>query len=160
MAARGWPWRQQTVTRVESGQRMVRLGEALAVAEILGTSVTMLTASTRETGAVSLLATTTSRAKQAFEQIAEWTQTLLFAQRQLSTTVAEVERADYYHSSLVRDVAAEAAHLLEVTPEQAVSEGRDEDEDMTSSIAEYNEWAKAVTQVVRAYVEEGMSIRS
>ena len=27
MAARGWPWRQQTVTRVENGQRMIRSGK-------------------------------------------------------------------------------------------------------------------------------------
>ena len=37
MAARGWPWRQQTVTRVENGQRMIRFGEATALAEILHT---------------------------------------------------------------------------------------------------------------------------
>lgn len=160
MALRGWPWRQQTVTRVESGQRMVRLGEALAVAEILGTNLTHLTASTRETTAVTLLAGSTSTAKRAFGQIVQWTQTLLSAQRQLRTTVAEVKRDGYLDSSLVRDVAKEAAELLEVTPEQAVTEGRTEDEDMRSSIAEYNERARVVTNVVRAYVDEGGTIRT
>ena len=36
MAARGWPWRQQTVTRLENGQRMIRFGEAMTLASILG----------------------------------------------------------------------------------------------------------------------------
>ncbi len=139
---------------------MVRLGEALAAAEILGTNLMRLTASTRETGAVQLIATTTSRARHAYQQIAEWTQTLLFAQRQLRTSVAEAERADCYGSSLVREVVTEAAEMLELTPEQAVSEGRAEDEDMMSSIAEHNEWAKVVTDVVRVYVDEGASIRT
>src|SRR5208283_4617751 len=55
MAARGWPWRQQTVTRVENGRRMVRLGEAKAVAEILETSLDRLTQPTGEMRVVELL---------------------------------------------------------------------------------------------------------
>jgi transcriptional regulator with XRE-family HTH domain len=160
MAARGWPWRQQTVTRVESGQRMVRLGEALAVAEILGTSVVRLTASTRETAAVHLLASSTSKVKQAFEEITRWTETLLYAQSQLRTTLASVERNDYHDSRLVRDVAEEGAEVVVLTPEQAVSEARDDMEDLKESVAEHNEWARVVTGVIRAYIEESMSIRA
>jgi transcriptional regulator with XRE-family HTH domain len=160
MAARGWPWRQQTVTRVESGQRMVRLGEALAVAEILGTSVNMLTASSRETTAIDILAKATSRATEAYKQITEWTQTLLHQQGQLELSVAEAEKVSYYGSSLLQDVVAEARDLLEVTPEQAVIEGREEHDDINSSVAQYNEWARVVSDVVRAYVGEGTSIRS
>jgi transcriptional regulator with XRE-family HTH domain len=129
MAARGWHWHQQTVTRVESGQRMVRLGEALAVAEILDTSMTMLTASTRETSAVSVLGESASRTKRAYEQIAEWTETMLFAQRQLRTSADEAESANYYGSALVQAVAAEAGDVLGLTPEQAVVEGRDDVEE-------------------------------
>jgi transcriptional regulator with XRE-family HTH domain len=160
MAVRGWPWRQQTVTRVESGQRMVRLGEALAVAEILGTSVTMLTASTRETSAVYLLASSTSKVKQAFEEITRWTQTLLWNQGQLRTTLGEVERAGYHDSSLVREVAEEGALVVVFTPEQAVREARDDWQGLHESVAEHNEWARVVEDVIRAYIEEGMSIRA
>ena len=160
MAARGWPWRQQTVTRVESGHRMVRLGEALAVAEILGTNVVMLTASTRETSAVQLLAESTSRVKEAFGQITKWTEALLHAQLQLRTTLGEVERAGYDDSTLVREVAGEGAEVALLAPEQAVSEARGEAEALRKSIAEHNEWAGVVTGVIRAYVEEGMSIRA
>jgi hypothetical protein len=35
MLERGWPWRQQTVARLENGHRMVRFGEATALATIL-----------------------------------------------------------------------------------------------------------------------------
>jgi transcriptional regulator with XRE-family HTH domain len=160
MAARGWPWRQQTVTRVESGQRMVRLGEALAVAEILGTSVVMLTASTRETTAVHLLASSTSKVKQSFHEITRWTQTLLWNQGQLRTTLASVERRDYLDSPLVRDVAEEGSEVVELTPEQAVSEARADLEDLHESVAEHNKWASVIANVIRAYIEEGMSIRA
>lgn len=160
MTARGWPWAQQTVTNIESGQRMIRLGEAMAVSEILGRNVIMLMASTRETAAVTMLATSISRAKSAYGQIAQWTGTLLFAQRQLATSLAEAERAGYHGSDHVREVAAEAAGMLELTPEQATAEGRAETEDLVSSAAEYNEQARIAGAVVRAYVEEGMSIRS
>lgn len=36
MTERGWPWHQSTVYRVEAGRQAVRLGEALALAAILG----------------------------------------------------------------------------------------------------------------------------
>ena len=48
MSARGWPWRQQTVTRVETGRRTIRFGEAKAAAEILRTSLDRLSWSSAE----------------------------------------------------------------------------------------------------------------
>jgi transcriptional regulator with XRE-family HTH domain len=36
MNAQGWRWHQSTVARVESGKQAARLGEAVALAEILG----------------------------------------------------------------------------------------------------------------------------
>jgi transcriptional regulator with XRE-family HTH domain len=160
MAKRGWPWRQQTVTRVESGQRMVRLGEATAIADILGTSVARLTVPARDTRALNLLGFTAGRAREAYGQITEWTHLLLFAQRQLRTSLAEAERAGYFDSALVRDAVAEATDVLKVTPEQAVAEGRVENEDLLASAAEHDYWTGMVKDVVRYYTEEGQSVRS
>lgn len=42
MRERGIPWHQQTVVRLESGEQRVRLGEAEALADIVGSSVSML----------------------------------------------------------------------------------------------------------------------
>lgn len=39
MAERGHPWRQQTVAKVESGERPVRVGEAITLAELLGRDI-------------------------------------------------------------------------------------------------------------------------
>lgn len=39
---RGIPWHQQTVVRLESGEQRVRLGEAEALADIVGSSVSLL----------------------------------------------------------------------------------------------------------------------
>lgn len=43
MKAAGYPFHQQTVQRVEAGERPIRLDEAYAVAEILGSSVDSMT---------------------------------------------------------------------------------------------------------------------
>ena len=52
MSARGFPFYQQTVRRIEGSQRKVSVGEAKALAEILGTTIDQLTepVSAEETG--------------------------------------------------------------------------------------------------------------
>ena len=35
MTSNGWGWKQQTVTKFETGKRMIRLGEAVALASLL-----------------------------------------------------------------------------------------------------------------------------
>ena len=52
MSARGFPYYQQTVRRIEDSQRKVSVGEAKALAEILGTTIDLLTepVSAEETG--------------------------------------------------------------------------------------------------------------
>ena len=52
MSARGFPYYQQTVRRIEDSQRKVSVGEAKALAEILGTTIDRLTepVSAEETG--------------------------------------------------------------------------------------------------------------
>lgn len=105
-------------------------------------------------------AASTEKVKQASKEITRWTETLLWNQGQLRTTLGEVERAGFHESSLVREVAEEGAEVVLLTPEQAVSEAREELEDLHESIAEHNKWAKVVTSVIRAYIEDGMSIRS
>src|SRR6516164_3759995 len=43
MAERGYPYYQQTIRRIEEGRRKVSVGEAKALAEILGTTMDRLT---------------------------------------------------------------------------------------------------------------------
>ena len=97
--------------------------------------------------------------KQAFEEITRWTQGLLWNQGQLRGILGEAERAGYHDSSLVREVAEEGALVVVLTPEQAVREARDDWQGLHESVAEHNEWARVVEDVIRAYIEEGMSIR-
>ena len=42
MSARGWPWRQTTVSKVEAASRPIRLGEALSLCEIFGSAPGLL----------------------------------------------------------------------------------------------------------------------
>jgi transcriptional regulator with XRE-family HTH domain len=122
MAARGWPWHQQTVTRVESGRRMVRLGEAKAVAEILETSLDRLTQPTEEMRAVEMLAAWIRAAETAYRSIAGETAELLRAKQWLRDHPA-VTDIDPAAGKMVLDAAAEARKVLRLTPEGAVERG-------------------------------------
>jgi hypothetical protein len=66
----------------------------------------------------------TGRAESAWGQIAAWTASLLWAQRQLGTTVGEMERADYLGSARIRELADGARHAIGMTPDMAVETGR------------------------------------
>jgi transcriptional regulator with XRE-family HTH domain len=122
MAARGWPWRQQTVTRVETGRRMVRLGEAKAVAEILETSLDMLTMPTDEARVIEHLADSIRRVKVPYRLIAGATDELLRA-REVLRTHPVVAAADPAESSRVLELVAEARDVQQLTPEGAVAQG-------------------------------------
>jgi transcriptional regulator with XRE-family HTH domain len=122
MAARGWPWRQQTVTRVETGRRMVRLGEAKAVAEILETSLDMLTMRTDEARIIESLTDLIRRVKGSYRMIAGLTDELLRAREALRTHPIVIA-ADPSEGSRVRELVAEALGVQELTPESAVEQG-------------------------------------
>lgn len=125
MKARGWPYYQQTVRRVEEGRRKVSVGEAKALAEILGETVDRLTWPGREASCAALMDMSIGRTESAWAQIASWTATMLWSQGQLRTTLSAAESADYYPGSAkIREIAAEARLALEMTPEAAVETGR------------------------------------
>ena len=122
MTARGWPWRQQTVTRVETGRRMVRLGEAKAVAEILETSLDVLTWPTDETRVIEQLAGWIRQAKAAYRLIATAT-TELLRTRELLRTNPVVAAGGADESSRILEVVTEARNVQQLTPEAAVARG-------------------------------------
>ena len=117
-------WHPQTVQKIESGHRKVSVGEAKALAGIFGTTMDRLTWPGRAASAAGLLDIFTGRAESAWEQIAAWTATLLWAQGQLGTTVGEAEAADCLGSQRIRELADGARKAIEMTPEAAVETGR------------------------------------
>ena len=84
-------------------------------------TVDRLTWPGREASTAALLDRVTAKTERAFDQIIHWTGTLLFAQRQLGTTVGEAQRAGHYGSDRIRDQARAAEEALEYTPEDAVA---------------------------------------
>jgi FtsZ-interacting cell division protein YlmF len=122
MANRGWPWRQQTVTRVENGQRMVRLGEARAVAEILKTSIDRLTQPTEETREIELLSEWMRQAKGAWRQIVDATAALLNAQANLGIHPA-VKSSEPPTSPRMLETLQEVKNVRRLNPEGAVAQG-------------------------------------
>ena len=121
MTARGWQWRQQTVTRVETGRRSVRLGEAKAVAEILGTSLDKLTQPTGEMRIVEELSEWTQQVRTAWLAIKEATARLLNAKGNLRIHPAATDRKPT--SERVLEAVRDAAHIQQLTPEGAVAQG-------------------------------------
>ncbi|MGH3265522.1 MAG: hypothetical protein ACRDNS_26410 [Trebonia sp.] len=87
-------------------------------------SLVHLTASTRETTMLQLLGNSFAKASDAFGEIADSTEELLHAQRQLRQSIEEAEQAGYSDSAAVRQSAAEGADALQWTAEQAVAQGR------------------------------------
>jgi transcriptional regulator with XRE-family HTH domain len=145
MAARGWPWRQQTVTRVETGRRMVRLGEAKAVAEILETSLDMLTMRTDEARIIESLTDLIRRVKGSYRMIAGLTDELLRAREALRTHPIVIA-ADPSESPRVRELVAEALDVQALTPEGAVAQGLTLDVTKSASRADLGrEWAISET---------------
>lgn len=126
MKDRGWRWHAQTVQRVEAGHRKVTIGEAEAIARILRTTADRLTWPGAAASAAGLMDMTIASALNAYEDISGGVTALLWAQRQLATTLAEVERAGYHESGKVREIAREARDVLAMTPEAAVTAGRED----------------------------------
>ncbi len=81
MLARGWPWRQQTVARLENGHRMVRFGEATALATILRAPLDHFTRRSREAAEAEKIRTAGVRLRDAYEAVAAGVCRLLDEQR-------------------------------------------------------------------------------
>ena len=133
MRERGWAFHPQTVQRIEAGHRKVSVGEAEAIAAILGTTVDRLTWPGREMSTAAMLDQVTARAESAREQIAEWTRTLLWAQWQLGTSVAEAERARFSDSARIAALITAAKDALVATPEDALEDGRRDYEELRTA---------------------------
>jgi transcriptional regulator with XRE-family HTH domain len=124
MDARGFPYYQQTVRRIEDGRRKVSVGEAKALAQILDTTMDQLTWPTQEASAAAQLDMNIARAGQAYEEIGKWTGTLLWALGQLETTVAQAKGMTFHEARKMQVLLREAEAVLKFTPEGAVASMR------------------------------------
>jgi transcriptional regulator with XRE-family HTH domain len=95
MAARGWPWRQQTIARLEAGHRMVRFGEAAAVAEIIGVSLDQLTCEGAEVNETRAVDAAASRLRTSWHETVDAVGRLLAASASAERTVAEHKDSQY-----------------------------------------------------------------
>lgn len=101
MSDRGWPWHQQTVTRVEAGQRVVRLGEAKDIASILNTSVDALSGEDAVTRALVDAATAARKAWQhRIEGHHAWLRALSELRAQIKAARRLAERSERVDDAL------------------------------------------------------------
>jgi hypothetical protein len=123
MQDRGWPWRQQTVARVETGQRMVRLGEATAIAEILQVPLDMLILPRGENRDAELLTEWSRGAQTAFAQIMSAAAELIVIRKNIQSHPAVAAGIAQADSPQMGMLIAEANAALEVlTPSAAIAE--------------------------------------
>jgi transcriptional regulator with XRE-family HTH domain len=123
MLARGWPWRQQTVTKIENGQRMVRFGEAIALASILGESLDHFTRPGSEAIEVEKIRAASARLRESYEAVAAAVCHLLDERRtaeRLRVLNDQVQGGD-----LVEIAMVELRHRMrECSVDKGVLEGR------------------------------------
>jgi transcriptional regulator with XRE-family HTH domain len=124
MAERGFPYYQQTIRRIEEGRRKVSVGEAKALAVILGTTMDRLTWPGQVAAAAYLMEIAIGRAQQAWDDITRGTTTLLYAHATLEHIAAQMIERDYLGSDKIREIVAEAARVAEMNPHDAVEAGR------------------------------------
>jgi transcriptional regulator with XRE-family HTH domain len=124
MAERGFPYYQQTIRRIEEGRRKVSVGEAKALAEILGTTMDRLTWPGQVAAVAYLMEIAIGRAQQAWDDITRGTTTLLYAHATLEHIAAQMIERDYLESDKIRDIVAEAARVAEMNPHDAVEAAR------------------------------------
>lgn len=123
MAARGWPWRQQTVTRVENGQRMIRFGEAMALASILGVSLNRFTRPVSEVIEVEKIRAASARLRESCDVVVAAVCRLLEERRtaeRLQVLDAQVQGDDFVEVALV----PLRMQMKECTVDNAILEGR------------------------------------
>lgn len=123
MDNRGWPWRQQTVTRVETGQRMVRLGEATAIAEILRVSLDRLIQPAGESRDAELLSEWLQQARTAFAEVISATAELIVTRDKISSHPAVTAGIIEARSPQMQELIAEAEAVQRaLTPKAAIEE--------------------------------------
>jgi transcriptional regulator with XRE-family HTH domain len=121
MTARRWPWRQQTVTRVETGRRTVRLGEAKAAADILGVTLDRLLWPSAEATEVAMTDDAIARVRIAWHEASDATVRLLAALAYGERTLVTAQASKYER---VRRVAGELdAEIKDSSLESAVADG-------------------------------------
>lgn len=98
MRACGFRWHQQTVSAIEAGDQPVKWADAVAVAEILGTTLDRLTWASPEANAVEWLNSAAAQVRASAEAVAGAVQRLLVdldgAQAALRDVVHASHRAD------------------------------------------------------------------
>jgi transcriptional regulator with XRE-family HTH domain len=123
MVTRGWAaWRQQTVTRVETGGRTVRLGEATAVAEILETSVDLLLRPPYETAAIAVVENTAKEYNDAWGNIVQATSDLHRARVAAEKLLAAHKETE--NERILTSCASLAGSLADFTAETAINFGK------------------------------------
>ena len=123
MKDRGWLWRQQTVTRIETGQRSIRLGEAKALADILQVSLDRLTGPTAEMQVTETLTAWASQAIKAFAQIRDGTKELLRVRAWLDADPSVAAPMRQLPSPQLARAVADARAARALTPDGAVQDG-------------------------------------
>jgi transcriptional regulator with XRE-family HTH domain len=138
MALRGFPFHQTTISRIEVGLRAVRVGEALALAQILGVTFEELTSQPDHVQLQERLRAVTAELAEALDTIRHATADAVAAGQALERELDKA-RAAGVHADLVQ----QAEQVLQRTPEGAVSDGWRLSESLTGEMHDDEDRAAA-----------------
>jgi transcriptional regulator with XRE-family HTH domain len=130
MGARGFPFYQQTVRRIEEGRRKVSVGEGKVLAAILGATLEDLTQPTPELDAAQAVLSAASRLQNRFEEAAGTVRMLLNARATAEKVLAETEGTEWPRVRAFREMLAERLDLH--TLDNAVAKGIMQHEEISS----------------------------
>jgi transcriptional regulator with XRE-family HTH domain len=109
MAAAGHPMRQQVIARVEAGQRPVRLGEAIALAEAVGSTPGALAQPQGTAADAAAIAENTRQARASYEAALTAARRFAVLRQSLEWRTGQAEAGTH-----AADMAAEIAAAREV----------------------------------------------
>lgn len=121
LAARGLPFRQQTVVKVEKGQRPLRLQEADAIASVLAVDIDVLADEPITFDSVRILVEFTNGVAGKWEALREATRDLLESLDRLRHMLRVVVH-EGRHESLPASTLAEAQAFTDVDPVRVVAQ--------------------------------------
>ncbi|UZX04026.1 helix-turn-helix domain-containing protein [Arthrobacter sp. CDRTa11] len=132
MAADGWDgFHQTTISRIEKGQRPVRLAEARALAKVLGSQVGVMMAPPLESSILENLATSIGLMRRSRSRIWAEVDVIDRLKTSLMTEIAQVEtipKAEWERLGLwetIAELVVQASHMQKWSAQSILTEGMD-----------------------------------
>lgn len=133
MAGQGFTFHQTTISRIEAGERPVRLAEATALAELVGAGVGDLTRPPDAAEAIARVGRAMRKVTESLQGTEDYAALAVLSKDSLKHALEQARRAGVFE-----EVTKTVERLLDIEPEEAVRRGRERAENF-EKVEEYRE---------------------